>query len=230
MNLAKLDDTYTEGMTLDEFTDKALSDLQEDVKRSCDEIKEELKDKSFTVELITPRLSSKLLKLSVKHSDDTEFFIELGKEGIKNTDKVTLYANEVTTVYKKLADDKGQTVFSVTRNDNEVFTLSLDKENKSFRLDLNGNILQGELDSSSNSSTFSVSSILIDGVSYTSDITLTVKKKDTMPSAFEYKQIGELSQTEFEAYKDDLIKYFSEETPPPEYDDPTDDENWSLDY
>ena len=103
-----------------------LEDLEEDVEDVCDDIQESFK--TIAVEIVTPKLSKTLLKLDVKEGNSSVISLDCGKEGLEETDKITLKigGGDIKIVYNIKENDKKKCdVVLSAEIDDDTYEMSL---------------------------------------------------------------------------------------------------------
>lgn len=86
-------------MSVAELYENALEEVGKNIDEICDEIEAEMNE-DLTIKIITPRFSSKLVKLEILVGEEMFFALETGMDGIKKTDKIAVSVYEETVVYK----------------------------------------------------------------------------------------------------------------------------------
>ena len=91
--------------------DEYLEMLNEEMDDFCKEVKKEME--TIDIEIVTPKLRSNLLLLTVEYDGDTVFSLDCGKEGIEGSDEIALEIYEERLVYKVEKDDNEDFILSV---------------------------------------------------------------------------------------------------------------------
>ena len=168
---------------LEEFEDQV--DMLAD---AADEVDDE---GAVVIELATPKLSSKLLKLSVgvEYSDYTMemLTIDCGKEGIKDTDYISLESSGIKMVYEIETNTKREYEASLEVGGAEVLEVSVDRAKDEYELKVGETKYKGEISTKSKVTTITVDKIIEKNYSGSTttnlDLKIVIDQKDKMPSA-----------------------------------------------
>lgn len=87
-----------------ELYEKWLDEFENEIGNICDNISDDFK--SLTVNIATPKLNSKLLKLEIEVDNQTVFVLDCGEKGLKKTDTITIEALNAKISYKVISNDK----------------------------------------------------------------------------------------------------------------------------
>lgn len=109
-------DNIDEGMTMAEIYEEALEELEDQVDEMADELEEEGDDSKVVLEIVTPRLSSKLLQLTLKADKEKVFTLDVGKDGIKKTDRISI----------SVEGQKDAILYEIEQNDNKAYKATLE--------------------------------------------------------------------------------------------------------
>lgn len=205
-----------------ELYEEMLDNLGENIDEICDEIEDEASE--LELELITRKSSSKLLKMTVKSDGDEMISIDVGMDGIKKSNKITLEAAGAELVYEIKTNDKEAYEAVVEVNDNKICTIEVDRDKEKFEIwagaeegasiTVSGTFVkEGKATTINfkkaqykheeyewNDATYSYEWVdVVD--EYTSDLTLTINQSDKMPKAPEdFVTIDEITEEDIEQW------------------------------
>ena len=217
--LSELEDTND---TLAEMYEEMLEELEEEIEDYCELLEDS--DFELTLEVATPRFSSKLSMLNVELYGEEIFNLEIGNDGIKKTNKISLDVGGTSIVYEVTSDDGGiyQSVLEI--DDEEVASIKIDYEGQKFEVIAGGSadephiLVKGKISQTRKSTSIEVSKIefyVYDPVSVndvgemdlmvsetiTTNLKLTFTRDVKMPSApREYTTIDEIKEKDINAW------------------------------
>ena len=155
-----------------------------------------LRCEDWRIEIATPRYSSKLLSWRLFAEDEEVFSLDFGREGIQKSNRLTLFAGGTEIVYEISQKDDAGYAASLTRGEEILFSLAVDKNAETFEAFWRENgalrSLGGVWRESKERTTVTVErftdpegSLIDEGFS----LELTVTPKDTMPKPLGKKEI-----------------------------------------
>lgn len=165
-----------------EYYDDWLDELDKEVERLIDELDHEKSD-SIEVKVITPKMSSTLLKLEVSYGSEDWFTAEFGQQGIKKADTIRLDIYGDTYVYKIEQDDSERYEATLSVNNDESISLSVNRKRETYQLTVEKMKIRGSFIRKSNETTLTVETIDYDDVTENIYVELVLKEKDQMPKA-----------------------------------------------
>ena len=226
---------------LEELYEDMLDDLDKLVEKldDKDEIEETLGDFKVEIDVVTPKGASKLLQLSLTlksgGSKQEVFKLDLGKNGIKKTDTVSLdildgalvieykvTENSSTEYIGKLRYSSLGTITDSAVEDCEIFRIVIDKKEDEFKLtlplsdyDYDDVVLRGDFVKKMGKTTVVIDKIEMGGeVVDNVEIKLVVDEKDSMPKPLKKNKVTsvfEMSEKTFkklaEKFGEDLSGY-----------------------
>lgn len=112
-----------------------LDSLEETIDETCDSIKST--DLSFKIELVTPRGSSKLLKINLSSNGSNIASVDFGAKGIKKSNKITVdvLGNEVAEYRVSKNNNKAYSAVLEVSGE-KILSISVDKKDKEFDISL----------------------------------------------------------------------------------------------
>ena len=115
--------------SLEAFGIKA-DDLVDEIVDFLDMCAEEVDDSfdKISVEIVTPKLSSKLLKLTVKYEEgnfEGSFILDCGKDGIAKSNRISVTVSEVSDYTDYEHSEEEILIYEVSKNDSGRYTSSL---------------------------------------------------------------------------------------------------------
>ena len=155
---------YVFGGDFDESLVELYEDFIDEFGDNVDDICDEIKEEKFklTVELVTPKMSSDLLKLTVKYDKEELFCLELGAKGIKKTDEIVLTADGTEISYKIKKNTNKEYEAKLTVDKETIFTVEIDKSAEKFTFEFEGVTLSGDVAKSGKVTTISLKKITCD--------------------------------------------------------------------
>ena len=201
----------TDGDTVDELYDELMEEAEDAIDSFEDRANE---DEGFEFELVTLKNSSNMCKLTVssfyKESDYRLFTLDLGKAGAKKTDKIQLTLGENAEIYtyevKERSDEdfKAQLTYksAYIEEEENIFTLSIDREKESFRLSiLDGEcIIRGGISQKRGTATLTLDKVTLGEASYSDgfELTLIFKSRDKASPSIKSESITSVFQVDSE--------------------------------
>ena len=126
-----LSDLYDEDEydSLTDMYDKLLEEYEETIEELCDTLSES--EESFSLELATPRLQTKLLKIDFLVGKDSVFSLDFGAKGAKKTDVIEATIGDYITATYKVKENSSSAIIAECVIDpgfdnDTVYTLSID--------------------------------------------------------------------------------------------------------
>ena len=165
-----------------------------------------LKSESFTIEIVTPRISAKLLALRLYAEDEEILSLDFGREGLQGSNCMTLSVRDVSYVYFiSQRDEAGYTVSLTRDGDAVLFSLVVDKNAEAFALawregdilhNLGGEWIEAEKSTKIVAQWFTDDrgSLIDEGFS----VELTVTVKDSMPKALKKSEVRNVFDLTFD--------------------------------
>ena len=115
-----------------------LEEIEDKLDSMCDYIDRYVGD--VEIDITTPKLSKKLLKLEVRYNGDTRFTLDCGRDGVKKTDKITVETLNSKFTYKihSIGKQKFEASISLADNDGEAasFSVLIDKVKGDYSVSL----------------------------------------------------------------------------------------------
>lgn len=195
--------------SLAEAYEAMIQEAGSEVDDLCDELAD-YDDGNIAVEIVTPKLNSDLLKMSVKVSGDTLFTIDLGEKGMKKTDKISVEIDGVKAVYEIKADKKEKTTATLKVEGEQIASMTINHKNENFKFEVGDYTVNGSMETSKNTTTITLDKITDSWVSYDgtehkdeykTDIRLTICEKDKIPKAPKnYNKISDITESDVEKW------------------------------
>lgn len=213
---------------LDMTDDKSLSEAYEELLEEAEDAIDQMianaetsdEDEVLEIEIATPKLKSDLLKLTVEFDGKTQFVADFGKDGVLKTDKMSITSGSENVVYEISKNDSKKTEANITVNDEEIFAISIDKEDDSFKATINEEvILKGDIKTKGKTTTISLEKIIVDDETISTDVTIILNEKDKMPTPKDdFDRLDDITEEDIETWIEnisDLIGANAKETPAP---------------
>ena len=197
------------GSLADAF-EEAIQDLAPDVEEYCDGIIDNEKFEKIEFEVATPKFTSKLLKFVIKVEGVTVFTLDLGEQGMKNTDQITLKSWGGEYVYTMKKYDN-RSVATLKVDGEKIFAITVSPNRETFKLETADTTINGTIRSEGDRTTITLDKITYtaptangNGVTvkeYKTDIQFVIREKDEIPAApTSYNRISDITEEDIEAW------------------------------
>ncbi len=175
-------------------------------------------DYKYVVKIMTPKLSSRLLRLEIskKYEDENYPVLELdvGKKGIKKTDRISFIANGETVEYRITENSskeyKAKVSLSYDGEAETILKISIDKKDDTFKLSssLYDFEISGGLVKKGRVLTVAPDFIRLGDVSVRDlDITFVIKEKDKMPKSLKKDEVRTVFEIPSNKLKNILYRF-----------------------
>ncbi len=207
-----------------ELYEKYVDELGEEIDNTIEQMKEDEENQSLCFELVTPKMSSTLIRLTVKIDGEEHLTFEAGIDGIRKSDEITLSAGEGKIVYKVNKNDKKNYSAALEVNSEEIFSINISLEDESFEVmymvDGDGATVSGTISSKKGVTTIKAQNIVIKETycsniytgelsektnKYETDLEIIINEKDKIPAApTEYKTIDKIKDADIEMWIENI--------------------------
>ena len=167
---------------------------------------ESIEDMNFevSVELVTPKSSAVLRQLAVRvetdHMDKEILFVDLGKDGIKKADYITLELDGVDYIFEIAENNKSTYEAYISLDKQELVRLEIDRKDEDYSLTLMDEIvITGDFIREADTVTISVDKIREGKNSQLMDLRVTIDTKDKMPKPLDEDDIVPMFEIDEEA-------------------------------
>lgn len=163
------------------------------------------------VQIVTPRNKDRLLKLSLLDNGLEYFSIDFGKEGIKDTNLITILNEGETLAYEIVRDDKTSYQSRVSLSGKDIINLNVDKVKETYNLSYGETSIDGIISKSSNELFITADTIYLGAEEGSKKIGLevTLKEKDKMPKPEKnITTIDEITDQHMDRWLDKIISYW----------------------
>jgi len=189
--------------SLAEAYEEFIEEFEDTVDDWCDNITES--KTNVEIEIVTPNLSSMLLKLTLNVNKNEVFSIDFGTKGIKSTNMITIETAGTEIVYEIVKDDAKKYESVLTVNDSEVFSYTVNKSKETMTIDIGDGayVIEGTVSVSGEVTKMAIKKIsMYDGSSvYKTDLTITVDQNDKMPTPEkEFDRISDIDDDDIEGW------------------------------
>ena len=172
-----------------------IDEIGENIDDYCDQVKQQEID--LEIEIVTPKLSSDMLRFTVSVDDEELVSVDFGKDGLKKTDMITVESAGTKFVYEITKNDSRELNAVLEFDGEEVISFELDKKKNDFTLDIPDTLrVEGEMSTKGDQTTIKLEKIIAysydyDEDSYESirsekkietDLKIVIDEKDKMPS------------------------------------------------
>lgn len=168
---------------LSEEYDDLLDRIEENMDEVIDSIEASMTE-DLVVTIVTPPASSDLLMMSVKYDNSEMIKLEIGHEGIRKTDCITVKIDGSEISYVIEEDSRKTFEAKLMSNNATVASIEIDRSRDEFELDLGGEfVLEGDWNSKGKKTNIVVDTLKIDGERYGDiNLELVLNESDRMPS------------------------------------------------
>lgn len=168
---------------LSEEYDDLLDRIEENMDEVIDSIEASMTE-DLVVTIVTPPASSDLLMMSVKYDNSEMIKLEIGHEGIRKTDCITVKIDGSEISYVIEEDSRKTFEAKLMSNNTTVASIEIDRSRDEFELDLGGEfVLEGDWNSKGKETNIVVDTLKIDGERYGDiNLELVLNESDRMPS------------------------------------------------
>ena len=196
--------------TLAEWYAETLENCEDQIDLLCDSVEESFSD--IELEIATPKMQAKALKLTLKMEREELFVLDFGAKGAKKTDKVTLEVDGSKYTYE-IKEDTSKKYKAVFECDGEqMASVNVDRKEGEYKLLIGSSYkVEGTLEKKGKNIQLTVDAITDEklGSQLTTDLTLNIKTKDKMPKApKDYKTIADITEKDIDKLLGGLDRKF----------------------
>ena len=185
--------------------------LADEVEMTVDSIEKYMKD-DLIVTMVTPPSSAELLMLTIEDEETEYLTVEIGHEGIRKTNCISVKLwDRMEVAYRINEDSKDAFSAEIEMNGDVAVSLEIDRKDENYQLDVkNVCRVEGDLIAKRGKYTITVDRVqsLAIGVIYdykNLGITLKLQEKDKMPEpAEEIKSVLSVDKETFKKWEDRL--------------------------
>jgi hypothetical protein len=202
--------------TLADAFEEVIQDLAPDVEDICGEI-EDNKDTFETLEfeIVTSKFSAKLLKFTLNVEGVKVLTVDLGDQGMKNTDQITLKSFDSEIVYS-MNKYETRSVATLKVDDEKIMSVTVNHNRGTFKLETDTCTISGMLEHNEEEDTYTLTLDKINAITYTTsgkeveeeyetDVKIVIRSEDTVPAApTAYNRLPDITEEDMDA----LIKKF----------------------
>lgn len=187
-------DEANKDKTVAQLYEELLEKVEEKLDRLSQKIEDAFNGRTLSVRLITPRFRHTLVMLDAMFGGQELFALEIGMDGIEETDKITLHMDGEKYFYE-VTEDTDESFKSALKSPSGSIELSWDKGREKYTLKIKskgtsenewqnmdwtftGKVIVGE-----GKKTITLDKILIDEGEAKCDICIVIDEKDEMPAA-----------------------------------------------
>ena len=200
-----------EDKSIVELYEEAIEALEDTIDDTCDGI-EAMITEDIVINVMTPKNSKTLAKLEVNIDKTTLFAIDIGKDGMKDTDKITISAGgEKLLTYEVKENNRKEFVAEISAMGGATLKIDLDKKADEFTLTAKAGEttakITGELVSKFGKTTITVDKIVAGDTTIKCDVELIIDEKDKIPAApKKYDTISDIKDEDIEAWMEKIAE------------------------
>lgn len=210
-----LDDAFEEELNDAGYSSiaDAYEDLIDNLDDEIDSICEGIKESEFkiAIEIVTPKLSSTLLKLSVSVDKEDLFELDFGPKGIKKTNiiSLTVAGNKDDKIeYEVLENNMSEYKSELRVGKQEICEIEVDRKKDTFEINVNDYIeISGSMSKKGDTTTIEFEEMVMpngEGKIY-SDLTIVIDEKDKMPDPEEkFDSIADIKVEDIEEWMEKI--------------------------
>lgn len=223
------DGMLEEGKSLAEMYEDALDEFGDNLDDICDDIEESMDDEELIVKVITPRNSHNLVKLEVEAAGEEIFALEIGMDGVKKTDKITVTVAKEKYVYEVEENSRKEYV-GTFKADGTTVEFKVNRENSNYTLKVQeeGETMftaKGDFISKGNTTKITVDRVTIkeydywseryEEVKYDCKISVEMDQNDKIPAVpKKYNTIADITEKDIEKW---IERVSGEKSAQPQY-------------
>ena len=232
--LALITDTLYDGMLEEgkspaEMYEDALDEFGDNLDDICDDIEESMDDEELIIKVITPRNSHNLVKLEVEAAGEEIFALEIGMDGVKKTDKITVTVAKEKYVYEVEENSRKEYV-GTFKADGTTVEFKVNRENSNYTLQVqeDGETMftaKGDFISKGNTTKITVDRVTIkeydywseryEEVKYDCKISVEMDQNDKIPAVPKnYNTIADITEKDIEKW---IERVSGEKSAQPQY-------------
>ena len=199
-----------EDKSIVEMYEEAIEALEDTIDDTCDGIEAAL-PADIIINVITPRNSKTLAKLEVNVEKTNLFAIDLGKDGMKNTDKITVSAAGEKLFTYEIKEDNNKEFVAEIEAGGATLKIDLDKKADEFAITAKmGETtakITGELVSRFGKTTITVDKITAGETTIKCDVEIIIDEKDKIPAApKKYDTISDIKDEDIEGWMEKIAE------------------------
>ncbi len=218
-----------EGKSLAEIYEDALDEFGDNLDDICDGLEESMDDEELIVKVITPRNSHNLVKFEVEAAGEEIFALEIGMDGVKKTDKITVTVAKEKYVYEVEENSRKEYV-GTFKADGTTVELKVNRENSNYTLQVQDEgetmfTAKGDLISKGNTTKITVDRVTIkeydywsgsyEEIKYDCKISVEIDQNDKIPAAPKgYNTIADITEKDIEKW---IERISGEKSAQPQY-------------
>ena len=215
-DLAEDDDT----LGAVEMYEKYIDELDESIDNIVKQMKEDKESQDICLEIITKKGSSTLTKSTINIGGKETFTLEIGADGIKKTNEMSIYAEDQEISYKIERNDQNGYTADLMVNLDKIFSIDIDLEKENFEvmymINGDGATVSGSISSNNNITTIQANNIIIKETycsniftgemsektnQYETDLKIIINENDKIPSIpTDYKTIDKIKDEDVELW------------------------------
>ena len=210
--------------SLSDAYEDAIEELEDNIDDICDSIEKFKTD--VKLEIVTPKLSSKLLRFTINVDKYDVFSIDFGSKGLAKTDRIAIEIDEDEAfVYEIVKNSsKKKLKISVDIYGEEVLELEIDRKNEKYSLSVPERLeIEGDIVTKSGKTTITFDEITVYNYEYDpmydlyiyaptvyeTDLTVIIDEKDKMPKpAKDFDRISDIDESDIEDWIDSLEEIY----------------------
>ena len=204
--------------SLADVVEEWIDDAEDTVEKFCNELEDSEAFETIELEVVTQTIAATLLKTSLKVDGVTAFTLDLGTQGMKNTDQITLKSFENELVYTmKQYDDRS--VATLKANEEKLISVTVNKIRNTFKIETETLTMSGAIQTKEGKTTMTIDKVVetyFNGTAYVSDeyktnFRLVIRQEDEMPEApTKYNRIYDITEEDVEAWIEKFEQTFAE--------------------
>ncbi len=197
--------------------EKMIDTVEDYVDVTCDELTE-IEDGLLEIELVTPKFSNKMLRLTVKSDGEKLIVIDFGEKGIQKTEKISISIKDSETVYEVQTKHDTKRIATLTVNGEQAFAITVNNVRETFQIDFGDCTVSGSMKVSEDKTVFTFDTVSITSDSdtieeYTTNLQITFREKDEMPDTpTTYGKISDITEKDVDGWLKKLENIDSEDS------------------
>ena len=185
-----------------------LKDVGDNLDKTCEYYEDNFEE--ITIEVATPKLSSKLLKLTVIEGKEEVFVFDFGKKGIKETNTVTLEIDGEEFVYEIENNDRSEYAATLKADGEEVIEINIDRKRDKYEVKIDEYTFKGEISTKRKLTTITLdkieygSSYYANAYTITTNLEIIINQKDKISKPKHFDRISDIEEEDIEKWAGEI--------------------------
>ena len=185
-----------------------LKDVGDNIEETCKYYEDNFEE--VTIEVITPKLSSKLLKITAIEGKDEVFVLDFGEKGVKETNVITLEIDGEEFVYEIENNNRLEYTATLEVDDEETLKINIDRKREKYAVTIGEHTFKGEISAKRKVTTITLDKIEYEpsyygyGYTMTTDFKIIIDEKDKVSKPKYFDRISDIKEEDIEAWIENI--------------------------